>query len=370
MSENLVSIIIPAYNHEKFISQTIQSILNQTYNNFELLITDDCSKDKTYDTIKNFDDKRIVANKNKVNLGTVRTLNNLLKIAKGDYVAFCGSDDYWDKHKLEKQINTLINEPEYKAIFCQVEIIDENNKNNTKLDISNKVFAIPDINENKYAEYMFFNGNFLCQSSALLAKEAVNKIGLFNCALRQLHDYEYWMRLINFYKFKILPEQLVYYRRQKSNNDSISSSKPDNFLRVQNEMNLITLNFINKISDELFYKIFNESIIIKKKKDHLHAICEKYFVLDKWSKSFCFSNIPGIIFMEKYINDEKIINCLENDYTFNLLDFYKRTGSKYITYPNEYYENLKVLNDQYNQLINSRSWKITKPLRRISSLIK
>lgn len=102
----LVSIVTPAYNVEKYIEETINSVLNQTYQNWEMIIVEDCSKDRTYDIIQKFskEDKRIKLFKNEKNSGVSFTRNRAIDMAKGKYISFLDADDLWDKEKLEKQI--------------------------------------------------------------------------------------------------------------------------------------------------------------------------------------------------------------------------------------------------------------------------
>lgn len=105
----LVSVIMPAYNSSKFIGESIESVINQTYPNWELLIVDDCSKDNTWDIICNYakSDKRIKVFKNENNSGQVFSRNKALKIANGKYIAFLDSDDLWKEHKLEIQMDLM-----------------------------------------------------------------------------------------------------------------------------------------------------------------------------------------------------------------------------------------------------------------------
>ena len=105
MEKELVSIIMPSYNTGKFIEETINSVINQTYNNWELIIVDDCSNDNTDEIVKSIKDSRIVYLKNEKNSGAAVSRNKALKEAKGRWIAFLDSDDLWKREKLEKQIN-------------------------------------------------------------------------------------------------------------------------------------------------------------------------------------------------------------------------------------------------------------------------
>lgn len=109
MNEDLVSVIMPAFNSERYIVESIESILNQTYRNIELLITDDGSEDNTISIIKSYaqKDSRVKAFFLKGNTGAGSARNNSIKHAKGRYIAFCDSDDVWLPEKLEKQIRFM-----------------------------------------------------------------------------------------------------------------------------------------------------------------------------------------------------------------------------------------------------------------------
>lgn len=129
MKSNLVSIITPTFNSEKYVSKTIKSTQAQTYTNWELLITDDCSTDNTIEIIKSFQeqDPRIKLFVFKKNRGAGAARNNSIKKASGRFIAFCDSDDQWRAKKLEKQISFMKNNK--LAFSCtSYEVIDETGK--------------------------------------------------------------------------------------------------------------------------------------------------------------------------------------------------------------------------------------------------
>ena len=103
----LVSIIMPNYNSEKFIKATIESVIAQTYKNWELIIVDDCSTDDSLSVIEQYDDDRIRVLKNEKNSGAAVSRNNAIEAANGRYIAFLDSDDLWDKDKLLMQLNFM-----------------------------------------------------------------------------------------------------------------------------------------------------------------------------------------------------------------------------------------------------------------------
>ncbi|MBE6649505.1 MAG: glycosyltransferase family 2 protein [Ruminococcaceae bacterium] len=125
----LVSVIIPAYNAEKFIAETVSSVQAQTISDMEIIIIDDCSTDKTAEIIERLakEDERIVFIKGEKNQGVAKVRNKGLSLAKGKYVALLDSDDLWLKDKLERQIK-LAEEKKADIVYCSYSMIDENGK--------------------------------------------------------------------------------------------------------------------------------------------------------------------------------------------------------------------------------------------------
>lgn len=109
MENGLVSVIMPSWNTGKFIAESIQSVINQTYKNWELIIVDDCSTDNTDEIVGKFTDIRIKYLKNEKNSGAALTRNRALREAKGEWIAFLDSDDLWKPEKLEHQLKFMKN---------------------------------------------------------------------------------------------------------------------------------------------------------------------------------------------------------------------------------------------------------------------
>src|SRR4051812_32920737 len=106
-----VSVIVPSYNHDKFIKECIESILNQTFQDFEVIITDSASQDHTVDVIKSFSDPRIQLFLQAQNEGITSAVNNCIKHSTGKYIAWINSDDIWNPRKLEVQVKYLDEHP-------------------------------------------------------------------------------------------------------------------------------------------------------------------------------------------------------------------------------------------------------------------
>ena len=129
MIEGLVSIIMPSYNAARFIGESINSVLLQTYSNWELLIVDDCSKDNSVEVVRKFAniDKKVVLFSLEKNVGAAAARNVAIEHAQGQYIAFLDSDDVWDEYKLEKQL-AFMKQYSYVFTFSNYYVMEENGK--------------------------------------------------------------------------------------------------------------------------------------------------------------------------------------------------------------------------------------------------
>ena len=159
MIEGLVSIIMPSWNTGKHIACSIQSVINQTYAKWELIIVDDCSTDNTDEIVLNYDDQRITYLKNKKNLGAALSRNRALKEAKGEWIAFLDSDDIWMPTKLEKQIAFMLDHG-YSLSYHEYEKIDEHNNS------LNIIVSAPNVINSKLIHQYDYIGHLTMMYSA------------------------------------------------------------------------------------------------------------------------------------------------------------------------------------------------------------
>lgn len=198
--EELVSIITPSYNTAKFIPETIESVLNQTYKNWELIIVDDCSKDDTEKVVKKYlKDKRIKYFKNEKNSGAAISRNRALREAKGKWIAFLDSDDLWVANKLEKQIK-FMKDNKYDFSYSNYEEIDEDSK-------PLNIFVTGPKKITKRGMYNF------CYPGCLTVMYNAEKVGLIQIEnLAKNNDYAMWLKVIEKANCYLLDENLAKYR--------------------------------------------------------------------------------------------------------------------------------------------------------------
>ena len=206
---DLVSVIMPSYNTGAFIKESINSVLNQTYSNLELIIVDDCSTDNTDEIVSKIKDDRIKYLKNEKNSGAAISRNYAIREAKGKWIAFLDSDDLWHPEKLEKQI-AFMKKNDYKFTYTNYERIDENG-------ISLNILTSGPKKITKTGMY-----NYCWPGCATVMYDA-NYIGLIQIAnLKKNNDYAIWLKIIKKANCYLLSECLSYYRIRKG---SISNQK-------------------------------------------------------------------------------------------------------------------------------------------------
>lgn len=209
---SLVSVITPSFNSEKFISQTIYAVLNQTYKNWELLIVDDCSTDETFSMISNFasQDSRIKVFKLDKNSGAGVARNFAIQQASGNYIAFLDADDLWKPEKLEKQLH-FMEEQKIPFTFSFYETIDEAG------NLRNETITTP----SKITYQQLYYCNWIGNLTGIYSVDFFGKIPISSIKKRQ--DWMLWLQIVKQIKTAIpVAESLAYYRVRQ---DSISASK-------------------------------------------------------------------------------------------------------------------------------------------------
>jgi glycosyltransferase involved in cell wall biosynthesis len=122
------SVIMPCFNHARFLIDSVSSILCQSHADLELIIVDDCSSDNSWELIRNLanSNERIIAIRHEQNKGASTSRNDALRLATGDFIGFCDADDVWEPEKLNTQVKLLQSNPQYDVTYCDTLIIDEN----------------------------------------------------------------------------------------------------------------------------------------------------------------------------------------------------------------------------------------------------
>lgn len=213
-SEKLVSIITPVYNCEKLLPKTIESVISQTYKNWEMILVDDCTPDNSAEIIKKYSkkDNRIKYFKLEENSGAAIARNKALKESKGRFIAYLDADDLWKKDKLEKQVKFMLDN-KYAFTCTDYEKIDESGKS------LNKIVKIP-----SKVNYNLFLRNTIIQTVGVMIDTKITGKELLEMPnIRRRQDAATWCQLLkNGFDCYECPENLSYYRVVSN---SLSSNK-------------------------------------------------------------------------------------------------------------------------------------------------
>lgn len=199
---DLVSIIMPSYNTGRFISETIESVLAQSYSNWELIIVDDCSTDNTDEVIEDYiSDDRIKYIKNDKNSGAAISRNRALREAKGKWIAFLDSDDLWESQKLEKQI-TFMENYKYRFSYTNYIEIDEDSIFNGKCVTGPK----------RITKHGMYNYCWMGCLTVMYDSEAIGLVQIED--IKKNNDYAMWLKISKKANCYLLDETLARYRKR------------------------------------------------------------------------------------------------------------------------------------------------------------
>jgi glycosyltransferase involved in cell wall biosynthesis len=212
-SQPLVSVIVPCYNHEAYVAECIQSVLNQSYSNIELIVIDDGSKDNSVEVIQKLRSSHPFIFETQKNKGLSATLNKAITTyATGKYIAIIASDDFWDVHKIKLQVNFMEKHPEMAMCCSKAAIVNQTSEIIGEFDA--KSFRVP---------YSFSNialgKSFVAAVTVLTKKEIYDSVGLFDETLL-IEDLDMWLRIADVYPIGYINEVTAFYRQHESNTSS------------------------------------------------------------------------------------------------------------------------------------------------------
>lgn len=235
-----VSIVLTSFNHDKYIRQAIDTVVNQSFSDWELIIVDDVSTDTSWELIQTYNDPRIIKIRNDRTRRYIYNINRAIEAqSTGDYIAIHHSDDAWALDKLEKQVAVLEASPQIGAVFSHVQCIDENNRSLT-IDW----FDQPNKSRAAWLRGLFFNENRLCHPSALVRRSAYEQSGLYKCAHAQIDDAELWTRLLKVSDIHVVQEKLTLHRIF-SDQSNASGDRPDRRARLKLEWHLQKQQYVD-----------------------------------------------------------------------------------------------------------------------------
>ncbi len=257
-----VSVILSSYNHADYVAEAIESVLGQTFRDFELLVYDDGSTDGSADVIRSFRDERMTAFLYEENRGPLEASREAAAAARGEYIAVHHSDDAWEPDKLEKQVRFLDEHPEYAACFTLVKYMDENSEEYVPPEGSfyRTVFQQPNRTQAEWLRHFFFHGNCLCHPSLLIRREMYEAHGLLRTeGIWQLPDFCMWVKLSLHEHIYVYQEPLTRFRLRRGKQTQTGGERADVSIRSQFELYQILKLYTGITQRKMMMEVFPES---------------------------------------------------------------------------------------------------------------
>lgn len=246
----MVSIILPTYNGEKYIGESIESVINQTYTNWELIVIDDCSTDSTNSIVTEYSNKdaRIKIYRNEKNLKLPSSLNIGFSKATGDYLTWTSDDNLYKVNAIEKMLDVLQKDRNCGLVFTRMECIRANGT------VKSLSYAPKSVSELYYRN--------IVGASFMYTREVYKRIGDYNVEKFLVEDHDYWLRIAKFFEVKYIPDILYQYRQH---NESLTESRNKYVLEgkvklleeelYENDFDKFTLRMIYKELTEALFSL-------------------------------------------------------------------------------------------------------------------
>ena len=356
--KNKTAIFLSSYNYAKYLSDAINSILSQTYPNFELIIVDDASSDESWNIIQNYSDIRVRSYKSKSPSSGEYANKLFSELPQKEYIAIHHSDDIWEPEKLEKQVAYLDENPEVGAVFTWAKIIDDDgNLLEDKSHPYHQIFQQPNRTRHEWLNYFFYKGNALCHPSVLIRKRCYEDVGLYRYGMAQLPDFDMWVRLAMKYEIHVMPEKLIRFRIHQNESNS-SGNRPEVRIRIQFEYLQVLENYRKIASFKELKKIF--PVAKKYERDGEEDIGFALGMIAVETGTFPFTKLFGLELLFEALNDPARAKKIKELYNFSHQDFIQ-LSAKYDVFSVE----ARSFRVQLRRIVNGKARKIALLFRQV-----
>lgn len=291
----MITVLMPVYNVASYIKEAIESVLNQSYYDFELLIIDDASTDATVNQILEFSDSRIELIKKPKNLGLIDSLNLGIKLAKGEYIARMDGDDISTPDRFQKQLNVLLSNPEIKVCGCWLQ----------RFGNHGKIIKHKEFHEEIVAELLMQCSMSL--GAVMFEKKALESYS-FDEDKKHVEDYDFWSRVSWICKLYNLQEVLYHYR---SHDTQVTKLYYDIQRKGDIDIKLFLFKKLNYDSE-----VFTDDLIARMLWMTQKISMNDLVLFFKWIKQLALKNKRLKIYSEKELND--ILKLIKRNLVFEL----------------------------------------------------
>jgi len=320
MSNPKISVAMVCYNHAKYIAEAIESILNQTYHDFELIIVDDGSTDSTLEVVQRYRDPRITFLTQR-NSGPSIALNAGVSRSRGEYVAFMSGDDVSYPDRLMFQMGQIESQ-KADVVFCLPEIIGPNSDTLGR-EVCPWFFGKEFEGPAELYRILFYHGNFLCAPSGFCRRSAIQAVGGFKRGLMQLQDFDYWIRACKKkLAIRLFRDPLLQYRYLYGEN---LSERKRHANRIKVETSAIYRDFFAEVPPDLLREAFGDEVTLGRNLDPVDVETDKSLLLlyhpDAIVKAIGAERIIG------QLEDDEIFARLIHGRPFEMSGFFRTTNS-------------------------------------------
>ncbi|MBA4143151.1 MAG: glycosyltransferase [Nitrosospira sp.] len=320
-----ITVSLTSFNHEKYLAEAIDSVLNQTFAGFELIIWDDASLDGSWQLIQRYADPRIKAFRNdEQRRGGYGINKTISEIARGEYIAIHHSDDVWEPEKLEKQLFFFAHNVAVGAVFTNASLIDHRGLpfRNSRHPYEG-LFDQPNRPRHAWLNRFFFQGNALCHPSALVRKKVYSECGSYRLGLGQLGDFDMWIRLCLNHEIHVLPEKLVRFRLLEKERN-MSGRRPEARIRLRFEYFKLLQNYRRIGTFEELKSIFPGAEKYDRGKDSDIDFALAMVALEE--RPFVFTELFGLDLLLELIWDPIRAERIKRFYGFDYKSIIRLTG--------------------------------------------
>ncbi|MEO7016694.1 MAG: glycosyltransferase [Leifsonia sp.] len=347
-----VSVVMTVYNHERWIEEAISTVLDQTMTDLELIVVDDASKDGSADVVARFADPRMRVYRFDTNQGAASTLNFAIQQARSEFVAVINSDDAWELHKLQRQLDAFEAHPDIGAVFTSARFVGEDGEllAPERIPHWHDIFRQRNRSQAQWLRYFFESGNALCHPSVLIRRDFYMKHGLYDNRMRQLPDFDRWIALVKHWPIHVLgDEDLVRFRLLEAEQNASANSR-SNVIRGFNEHIAVDERFFEGCSDELLIEAFGDSMVNPHFSFADERACEIALL---WCNLPCAMSEPnrvhGLRCLRALLGDENTSLLMRSRYGFTELNLHAITGS-------ETHEMSEVMRQWLSRMEQGETW--------------
>ena len=370
----LVSVVMASYNHEGFVAPAIESVLRQRDVELELLVADDGSTDGSRGVVASVRDDRLHFFPSDTNRGACVVTNELIQRASGEFIAVINSDDEWiGDDKLARQRLFMESHPRIGACFGRVRFVDRGGRTIDKSALPyGRIFDQKNRSPGVWLRRFFDLGNCLCHPTMMIRRSCYDSVGMYDNRLRQLPDFDMWVRLLKRYDIHVSHTDMIAFRQLPGENASAVTAV--NSRRGVNELYFILRRFFDGISPEVLLDGFRDLLVhpdLVADDAHLDIELALLYGQAKGPASR-IHNLVGLEKLHGLLGSDTHRPILASEYGIDDRTFQAVTGEVgALDDPVEALEKqLAYLNEALHAFERSASWRVTAPLRRIRKVMR